>query len=298
MSHPRTVAHVALTGARWLVVLAAWIALSSSPAGAEYRGPIIDAHGHLPDGARAIDAYVEAMKRHNVVKVVLLGVGGVQRDDPAWIAAAVRRHPTRVIPGLPVPGPTTENAADEVAAGLAKRGARVIGEVHIRQVSRKIDRDPSDGPFTRVLDVAGKRGVPVVIHDELDARATAALESALAARRHATVILAHAGGATPAAVDALLGKHPNLLVDLSGMHFQRKPALATETGPLDPAWKAVIEKFPDRFLAGIDAWAPRLFERAMLDRLMTWTRRVLGELAPDVAERVAYRNAAKLFHVE
>jgi predicted TIM-barrel fold metal-dependent hydrolase len=82
------------------------------------------------------------------------------------------------------------------------------------------------------------------------------------------------------------------------MHFQRKPALASETGPLDPAWKALIEKMPDRFLMGVDVWAPRLFEPATLDRLFKWTRRVLGELRPDVAERVAYKNAAALFRLE
>ena len=42
----------------------------------------------------------------------------------------------------------------------------------------------------------------------------------------------------------------------------------------------------------------RLFETAMLDRLFKWTRRVLGELRPDVAERVAYKNAAALFRLE
>jgi len=82
------------------------------------------------------------------------------------------------------------------------------------------------------------------------------------------------------------------------MHFQRTPALATETGPLDPAWKTLIEKMPDRFVMGIDVWAPRLFEPAMLDRLMKWTRRILGELPPAVAERVVYRNAAKLYRSE
>jgi predicted TIM-barrel fold metal-dependent hydrolase len=269
----------------------------AAKAAAEYRGRIIDAHAHLP-ARHAIDTYVEAMKRHNVAKVVLLGVGSAQRHDAAWIAAAARKHPSRVIPGLPLPHPTTQQAADQVAAGLAKRGARVVGEVHIRHVRRRIERDPSDGPFTRVLEVTGRRGVPVVIHDDLNARATGALESALAARPDATVILAHAGGAPPAVIDRLLGAHPNLLVDLSGMHFQRRPALATETGPIDPAWKAVIEKAPDRFLMGLDVSTPRLFEPAMLDRLMKWTRRILGELKPDVAERVAYRNAARLFHAE
>ncbi len=274
----------------------ALIALTA-PARADYTGPIIDAHSHLPR-ADAIDVLVDAMKRHNIVKVVLLGVGGVQKEDLAWIQAAARKHPTRVIAGLPLPDPASERAADELEAALGRTGARVIGEVHIRQVSRKIERDPGDGPFSRVLDVAGKRGVPVVIHDELDDKASTALAAALTANPKATVILAHAGTLTPTKLERLLTKHANLLVDLSGMHFQRKPALASETGPLDREWKTLIEKMPERFLIGIDVWAPRLYEAPMLDRLMKWTRRVLGELAPAVAERVAYKNAAALFRVE
>jgi hypothetical protein len=82
------------------------------------------------------------------------------------------------------------------------------------------------------------------------------------------------------------------------MHFQRTPALAPENGPMDAGYKALIEKMPDRFLMGIDVWAPRLFEPAMLDRLLTWARRVLGQLPPDVAERVAWKNATAVFHLE
>jgi hypothetical protein len=48
---------------------------------ADYNGPLIDAHSHLPNST-AIDAYVAAMKRHNVLKVVLLGAGGLQNDTP------------------------------------------------------------------------------------------------------------------------------------------------------------------------------------------------------------------------
>jgi predicted TIM-barrel fold metal-dependent hydrolase len=165
-------------------------------------------------------------------------------------------------------------------------------------VSRKIDRSPADPAFVTLLEVAARRKVPVVIHQELDAGATAALEAALAAVPSATIVLAHGGSATPAVLDGLLARHANLMVDLSGMHFQRTPALATEKGPLDPAWKALIDRRADRFLIGIDAWAPRLFEPKMLDRLMTWTRRILGELSPEAAARVAHRNAAALFRME
>ncbi|MBI4637253.1 MAG: amidohydrolase family protein [Candidatus Rokubacteria bacterium] len=264
---------------------------------ADYAGPLIDAHAHLPNGT-AIDGYVEAMKRHNVTKVVLLGVGGVQKEDPAWIAAARRKHPDRVVAGLPLPDPTGAGAAERLDAALARDGARVIGEVHVRQVSRKIERDLADAALAPVLELSAKRGVPIVIHQELDDRAAAGLEAALAAHRNAIIVLAHAGSATPARLEGLLKRNPNLRVDLSGMHFQRTPRLASEDGPLDPAFKALIVKHADRFLMGIDVWAARLFEPAMLDRLMRWTRRLLGELPPDVAERVAWKNAAGLFRLE
>ncbi len=263
----------------------------------EYTGPIIDAHSHL-SGPKVIDEYVDAMRRHNVRRVIMLGVGGVQKEDPLWIAAASTKFPRSVVPGVPVPNPEAPDAASKLDADITRTKARIVGEIHVRQVSRKIDRDPSSEAFTKILEVAARQLTPVVIHDELDDAASARLEKALAGNRRATIILAHAGEATPARLDGLLQRHPNLFVDLSGMHFERTPSLATETGPINPAFKALIEKMPDRFLMGIDVWAPKLFQPEMLDRLMKWTRRILGELKPDVAERVAAKNAAGLLHLD
>jgi predicted TIM-barrel fold metal-dependent hydrolase len=277
-----------------LGALAAALLLSASPAAADYQGPIIDAHSHVPN-ATAIDAYVAAMKKHNVSRVVLLGVGGVQKDDVAWIGAAAKKYPGIVVPGAPVPDPSDAGAAKAAEALEALKG-RALGEVHGRQVSRKIDRDPAT--FGKLFALAASRGVPVVMHVELSDTAAKQLDAALAAHRKTTVVIAHGGEGPPARVDGLLARNPNLFFDLSGMHFLRKPALATETGPLDPAWKALVEKHPDRFLMGIDVWAARLFEAPTLDKLMAWTRRVLGELKPDVAERVASKNAAALFKLE
>jgi len=279
------------------LVLNAWLA--GGPAwGADYNGPLIDAHSHVPN-ATAIDAYVAAMKRHNVLKVVLLGVGGLQKDDPAWLSAASRKYPDRVVAGLPLADPTSESAASQLELQLDRGKPRVIGEVHMRQVGRRlIDRDPNAPVFGKILDAAAKFSVPIVIHYELTDAAETALDRALAAHRKSTIVLAHGGEGPPGRLDRLLLRNPNLFVDLSGMHFQRTPALATETGPMDPGWKALIEKMPDRFMIGVDVWAARLFEPAMLDRLFVWTRRILGELKPDVAAKVAHQNAVKLYRLE
>jgi predicted TIM-barrel fold metal-dependent hydrolase len=287
---------IALSGLAGLVVLA--LVAGGPTWAADYGGPLVDAHSHIPN-ATAIDAYVAAMKRHNVAKVVLLGVGGLQKDDSVWLTAASKKYPDQVVAGLPLPDPTSESVASQLAIQLERGKPRVIGEVHMRQVGRRlIDRDPSGPVFGEILDAAAKFAVPIVIHYELTDQAETALDRALAAHRKSIVVLAHGGEGPPGRLDRLLLRSPNLFVDLSGMHFQRTPALASETGPMDPGWKALIEKMPDRFMMGVDVWAARLFEPVMLDRLFAWTRRILGELKPDVAERVAHRNATKLYRLD
>jgi predicted TIM-barrel fold metal-dependent hydrolase len=284
------------SGARHVLALFATLplVLSAALASAEYQGPIIDAHSHLPN-LQVLDPYVQAMVKHRVEKVLLLGVGGVQKQDAEWIAAAAKKYPDRILQAAPVPDPLSAAEAGRLDALLANSAYRALGEVHLRQVSRKIERRADAPAFGQVLEVAGKRGLPVVIHAELNEKAAGELERALKNHPGATVVLAHAGGGDPKLIERLLTRNPNLMVDLSGMHFMRSPALATESGPLDPGWKALIAKSPDRFLIGIDVWAPRLFEPATLDRLMIWTRRILGELPPAAAEQVAYRNARRLF---
>lgn len=267
------------------------------PQAQSYQGPLIDAHSHLPSLA-ALDPLLAAMARHGVERVALLGVGGVQKHDLEWIETAAKRHPERVLRFAPLPDPTDPGAAKRLDTLLATGRFRGVGEVHVQQASRKIRRAADHPVLKEVYDLIARHGVPIVIHDELTPETTAELERALAHNRKAVIVLAHAGGADPAALRPLLARHPNLLVDLSGMHFLRRPALATEAGPLESAWKTLLTEQPDRFLAGIDVWAPQLFTPETLARLMTFYRRVLGELPPEAAEKIAYRNAVKLFRLK
>jgi predicted TIM-barrel fold metal-dependent hydrolase len=271
-------------------------AVSLAQAPPPYAGPLIDAHSHLPN-PRALEALLAAMDRHQVARVALLGVGGVQKDDLAWIEAAARRFPDRVIAVAPVPDPTAPDAARRLDALLATGRFRGAGEVHIHQASRKIKRAIDAAPILAVLDACARHDVPLVIHDELTPETTAELERALAHNRKAAIVLAHAGSGEPGALALLLGRHPNLYLDVSGMHFLRTPALATETGPLEPEWKALLVAHADRVLVGVDVWAPALFAPQMLDRLFTWTRRVLGELPPEAASRIAHGTAERLFRL-
>src|SRR2546430_11921288 len=98
-----------------------------------------------------------------------------------------------------------------------------MGEVHIRQASRKIERDPSAPAFMQILELSAQRGVPIVIHDELTPAAAASLEAALAAHRQPIIVLAHSGGTEPTRLGPLLAPHANLWVPLTRMSSQPWP---------------------------------------------------------------------------
>ena len=64
-------------------------------------------------------------------------------------------------------------------------------------------------------------------------------------------------------------------------------------GRLDPAWRTVFVKYPDRFMVGTDTWITSRWNDLVPG--MQSVRRWLEQLPRDVAEGIAYRNAARLF---
>jgi len=124
--------------ARGAAAILIWLLLSPAAVGAQpYTGPLIDAHSHLP-GLDALDSLIPAMDRHQISQVALLGVGGAQPRDLEWIEAAAKKYPERVIPFAPLPRPTDPASVKTLGRLLATGRFRGVGEVHVRQVSRKI----------------------------------------------------------------------------------------------------------------------------------------------------------------
>jgi hypothetical protein len=108
-----------------------------------------------------------------------------------------------------------------------------------------------------------------------------------------TVLWAHAGvTATPDQVDALLDRWPKLWVELS---------LRDDVAPsdrLDPRWRALFLKYPDRFMVGTDTWTVGGSytgnERwhaygEIVGRIRMW----LDQLPYDVAVKIAHANAER-----
>jgi hypothetical protein len=102
------------------------------------------------------------------------------------------------------------------------------------------------------------------------------------------ILWAHAGmSAGPEVVGRLLDRYPTLWVELE---------LRTDVAPggrLDPAWRALFRRHPQRFMVGTDTWIPSRWEAlpGYLDDVRAWLR----QLPRDLADQIAFGNAARLF---
>jgi hypothetical protein len=280
---------------------------AAPPAQAPYEGPLVDSHGHLDadsgaDGDTLIAVYDAT------------GVRGGWVFGVPWTraATATARYPERLVPFL------GEEYRDTLAIGsiyrdaagidalLGERAVRGIGEMILRHSAFRLgpaggnasgpaSEVPADDPaLLAVYAAAGRRGVPVVVHQE--AGYAAELERALAASPDTLFVWSHAGHGQAAMLQPLLARYPNLHVDLAA----RTPWIGAGTvltdgdGALRPEWAGLIAEYPDRFLIGFDLFVPAHFRLPYVGDTVRYYRRLLGQLDPATVEAVAYRNADRL----
>jgi predicted TIM-barrel fold metal-dependent hydrolase len=268
---------------------AALVALAGTAGAAEpYSGPIFDAHLHYNDEAVAVHSVgsVFELFRKNGVGAIL--ANSRPNDGSRALYEAWKKTPSlgvQVVPFIRV----YRNRADygtwqdnrEILAMIVaeeKRGYyRGVGEFHVQGRA-------ADTPVLKeIVDFAVSRNL--VLHAHCDDEA---LEILYRHNPRARVIWAHTGfGLELARVEALLKKYPALWGELS-----YRSGVAGETAP-SPEWKALFQRHPTRFLLGSDTWVNERW--ASYPQTMGNYRRLLGELPREVAERVAWKNAAELF---
>ena len=173
---------------------------------------------------------------------------------------------------------TRDAAVKAYVEDRLRRGIyRGIGEFHLSA------REASDPVVKRVAELAADRNLFLQAHVDAEA-----IERLLTLYPAVRMLWAHAGmSADAATVDRLLQRFPKLWVEL---------ALRTDVAPggvLDPSWRAVFVRHPDRFMVGTDTWTTSRW--GTLTDGMRDIRRWLSQLPPNVAERIAYRNGDELF---
>jgi hypothetical protein len=174
----------------------------------------------------------------------------------------------------------------ELARGTAAGPYRGLGEFHL------YDSGNANGPVAKkLMALAEEKNLAVLAHVD-DTAIDLLMANTPSRGQKLRLIWAHTGigGAPVARVDQLLARYPLLMGELS-----YRPGLTCEGGKLCPDWRALLLKYPGRFLIGSDTWVNQRW--ADYDNLMKGYRVWLGELPAETARRIAWDNGARLFGV-
>jgi predicted TIM-barrel fold metal-dependent hydrolase len=129
------------------------------------------------------------------------------------------------------------------------------------------------------------RKIPIHIHSSAEP-----VEMFYGFEPNLTIIWAHAGMSDPASVVLkTMNKYPKLYADTS---FRETDILFQ--GAIDPEWAAIIVKHQDRLMIGSDTWVNSQWDN--YDELIAYNRQWLSHFPREIAEKIAFRNAAQLFN--
>ena len=283
-------------------VLAAVLCLAGTALAADYTGPLFDAHLHYNEeawnGKAGPHPPADAVARmqRNGVRAVLSNSRPNDGTHTLAQAPQARQAGIAVVPFVRL----YRNRADydnwfrdesihamvlsELARGTAAGPYRGLGEFHL------YDSANANGAVARkLMALAEEKQLAVLAHID-DVAIDLLMANTPSKGRNVRLIWAHTGigGAPVARVDQLLARYPGLMGELS-----YRPGLTCDGGKLCPEWRALLLKYPDRFLVGSDTWINQRWES--YDATMRGYRTWLGELPPDLARRIAWDNAASMF---
>ena len=260
------------------------------------------------DGSKALAAHVSADKSNDLQVVPFIRLYRNRADYDSWFkddaiyAMVQAEYAKGALPGAPS-GP---------ASGANLAPFKGIGEFHL------YDSENANGPVAKkLMAFAEEKNLAVLAHVD-DTAIDLLMANAPSKGQKLKLIWAHTsiGGAPASRIDELFGKYPLLMGELSyrpgltceggrraagAPHGARAPSGGSEPdavgergGPyLCPEWRALMLKYPSRFMIGSDTWVNQRWQ--YYDELMKGYRAWLGDLPPEVARQIAWGNGAALF---
>jgi hypothetical protein len=265
----------------------------------------VDAHVHLL-------AAIPAAEEFALMRAAGIERGVIMHPEPAELARAAAVDSGFVVPFISI-ARVPAMAGLRLDAGSAARMGELLasgavcgfGEIPTRIEPRTLSNDAAAllAPEREAIyALANRRGVPVNMHISLaNPETEAAVESIARRYPHMSIILAHAGWETgPEVMARLMQAHRNIHADLSirldvpgkGPANEAKLSIVDSEGALLPAWRAVITRFPDRFLFGLDVSGDQRPLR--IAQLVADAKATLGALPRKVETAVASGNIERL----
>lgn len=257
-----------------------------TPASADQKLPFFDAHIHYNEPVWQVfkpDEVLQLFKQQNVRGAM---VSSTPQEGTAKLHSAA---PDRVIPELrPYRGDYSAgnwthdpDVVNWLAERLKTGSFAAIGEIHIYTME-----GANWDVLRQVAALARKHKVFLHVH----ARAPI-LERVLALDPEVKIIWAHAGLYDgPAIIAKLLESYPRLTAEVSLRAPNIMPPLKER---MDPAWRVLLTRYQDRMIVGTDTYMNLSWVE--YEEIIAAHRAWLDVLPREAAEKIAYRNAERLF---
>jgi hypothetical protein len=267
------------------LIAACLLALINDRARADERIEIFDAHLHYnwePKPFYQLDEVLALFKKHRVTGILATSrpnsgthalVGA--KADGLQVVPFIRPYPVRPDIQTWFKDPVIFDLVQEEF----KRGYyRGIGEFHLSS------GDADNEWVKKTVDFAVANNLYLHAHAD-----DAAVEILMRHNPKAQIIWAHTGfGLSGDRVAAMLAKYPKLWGELS-----YRSGITEGGGRLTAEWRALFERYPDRFMLGSDTWVPERW--ASYGEIMAGYRAWLAQLPPKAAAQIAHGNARALF---
>jgi len=245
--------------------------------------PLFDVHLHFNEqDAKQFtpEQIINTLQQQNIKHAVITS------RPPLLIQRLYKLAPDRIIPLLGIYQTHNDKAnwphdaaiADSAESTLRQNIWLGIGEIHITT------KDRHSPVFHRIIKLAVQYKLPLLLHTD-----PAVIDTVYDIAPGHPVIWAHAGTFPyPDLLANYLQRYPALHADLS-VRDER----ITPNGEISNDWYDLFIQFPDRFMIGVDTYSLSRWKN--FDKVIVKIRHWLDQLPEEVATKLKYKNAERLF---
>jgi hypothetical protein len=262
----------------------------------------------------------DVMDRSGIVRMALFARMHRKRNGESSVRTLKNDFPQRFIIGTPKPFDQHDDLTgvfvEKTVSHLRDDRYRFVGEILFAHADKAHGEQTTAGErfvapggknVARLLSTIEQRPVPVMLHWEVYEwnRDWPAFDALYSRFPKVIFIWPHGGFASQEQVATVLASHENVIVTLSkkeraktGLTSEEKAELLGEPvvdacGQLLPEWRALFEKYPERFMFATDAHKDHRWAR-YVQVVEDW-RLILGQLPDTLAQSIAWRNAERIY---
>ena len=287
-----------------------------------YAGPYFDAMSQIDEKVRMGRA-IERVREAGVDKLALFARSRKKlgQNERAVLRLAVDNNDL-ILLGAPKYFRHKKDISDSYSSamlkGIEKHGYKFVGEILYTHGDKKSGAsyasgerytDPSLPGTDRFLSRLVEKNIPLMTHFEVYApdRDFHRFHDLYERWPDQIFIIPHMAFGSPQQVDEFLSRHDNVYMTMSKKavkmdNFRDSDKLAM-TGSamlvglsLKPEWSEILIKHQDRILAATDAHMKKLWSEYPTHVFLS--RVVLGQLPKEVAQKIAYKNAERVYGVK